>query len=1021
MKKRLIFNLFLGMLLTAVLLGQGVTTSQFAGKVVTVNNLPIPGVEITAVHVPTGTTYSTFTGEDGRFFIPAVRVGGPYRLTAALESFRTEEITGVITRLGETKEMNFTLRMETMDLGEVTVVASDDIISTTRTGATQSVAEEAVEKMPSISRNFSDFTRLVPQVAVAEQFSELAYNVAGKNNRYNNVQIDGAVNNDLFGLTDSGTPGGQTNASPISLDAIQEFQVVIAPYDVRQGGFTGGGINAITRSGTNEFHGSVFWYGRNDSLVGNGPDDYEIQEFKENQFGFRLGGPIVKDTAFFFVNGEFTRRSTPNDYFIDFSGRQGDFNVTEADLQRFISICQGYGFDPGGYGEFTQDQTSNKFFGRFDWNINNQHRLTVRHNFVDADNDALYRSGSVFSLDNSAYTYVNRTNSTVAQLDSVFGEGLYNEFRFNYTRIRDKRDVAALFPLVEVRTSTGASLEAGTDKYSGANALDQDIIELTDDVTFYRGDHTIVIGTHNEFFRFSNLFIRDFTGSYRFGSLNEFEAGRPNRYEYSYSNVEGQPDWRAEFWVAQLGFYVGDTWNLRPNFSLTYGLRLDVPIVMDTPTANPAVQEEFGVRTDVMPSGNIQWSPRMGFNWSVTEAANTIVRGGLGIFSGRVPYVWISNQFSNTGIEFTRLYVSGTSRTPDFSPDWQNQPTSGFPASKNEIDVTDEDFTYPQVLRWDMGFDRELPWGFKATVESIYSKNINEILYQNLNLVRTGSLFDGRNVYSQQTSEYSDIIYLTNTSKGYQYNLSFQLQNYFPKGWVSGSYTYGISKDVNSGTSSQARSNFQYNHISFDPNNPALTYANNDVRHRIAIGGSYTFDYFKDFPTTISAFYNGRSGRPFNYRYYNDVNGDGSYYNDLIYVPLDENDIILTGGTWDDLNAYINSDPALRDARGSILERNAAREPWYHRMDIRLLQEFKLPGSDEHKIQFSWDIINFLNLLNSEWGTYEYGYYRGLSPLTYQGIDSATGKPKMSFYNSTLSLSQLGSRWQMQFGLRYLF
>jgi len=1019
MRKWLWLNLMFWVLLPTAIIAQGVTTSEFSGTVVTVNNLPIPGVEITAVHLPTGTTFTALARDDGRFNIPAVKPGGPYRITAVLESFRSEEISNVFVRLGENKTLAFTLRLETVDLGEVTVVASDDIISTTRTGASQSVTEGVIQNMPSISRNFADFARLVPQVNIAENFSDQAYAVAGKNNRYNNVQIDGAVNNDLFGLSDSGTPGGSTGTTPISLDAIQEFQIVIAPYDVRQGGFTGGGINAITRSGSNDFHGSVFYYGRNQSMVGVGPSDYDFAEFSEKQMGFRLGGPIVKDKAFFFVNGEFTRKNQPSDYFIDGSGVSGDIPIPIEDVQRFQQICQGYGFDAGDYGQWTANTTSNKFFGRVDWNINAMHRLIGRYNFVDADHDAIYRSSSTFSLSNSEYTYVNRTDSFVVQLDSAFGENWFNEARFNYTRIRDHRDVPPRFPNVNVYVA-GKTLACGTDKYSGANGLDQDLIEITDNVTFYKGKHTLVIGTHNEFFDFSNLFIRDFTGTYRFSNLDDFEAGDANRYEYSFSNDPNNPYWEAKFGVAQLGFYVGDTWNVLPNFNITFGLRLDVPLILDTPTANPAVYESFGIRTDQVASGNLLWSPRFGFNWSVTEEANTVIRGGLGIFSGRTPYVWISNQFSNTGIEFTRLYITG-SQVPQFEPDPFNQPKEGFTASTNEIDLIDKEFTYPQVLRFDLALDRELPWGFKFTVESIYSKNVNEILYQNINLQQDDTMFDGRPVYDRVDSAYNEVIYLTNTNKGYQYSLSFQLQNYFPNGWVNGSYTWGVSKDVNSGTSSQARSNFYYNHIGGDPNNPPVTCANNDVRHRIALGVSYTLDYFKQFPTTLSMFYNGRSGRPFNYRYYNDVNGDGSYYNDLIWVPASEDDIILTSGSWADLNAYINSDPALNAARGSILKRNEAREPWYNRVDFRLLQDFKLPGSDEHKIQFTMDIFNLLNMFNKDWGVYQYGYYRGLSPLTYRGMDSSTGKPKFSFYQSNLSTSQLSSRWQMQLGLRYVF
>jgi len=1025
MKKQLLCLLFFS-LLPALMFAQSITTAEFSGTVLSNENLPMPGVTIKAVHVPTGTVFTTITRDDGRFNIPAVRVGGPYTVTASLEGFKDETIDSVFVKLGENKQFTFTLNLANVDLGEVTVVATDDVLSLARTGAAQNVTEAAIDNMPSITRNFSDFARLVPQVNISENFSEAAYSVAGRNNRYNNVQIDGAVNNDVFGLADSGSPGGQAGTTPISLDAIQEFQIVLAPYDVRQGGFTGGGINAITRGGTNSFHGSAFFYYRNQDFVGNGPDDTEYGEFSDKQMGFRLGGPIVKDRVFFFVNGEFTRRGQPVDFVIDDSGSSNDFggnSVSVADAERFTQICNSYGYDPGSYGEVSNNRDSNKFFGRGDININKDHRLTVRFNFVDATNDILSRSGGSFGFGNNGYTFANRTYSLVGQLDSIFAGNFANELRINYTAIRDSRDVPSLFPNVSVGVN-GYYLYAGTERYSGANGLDQDIIEITDNVTWFMGKHTLVLGTHNEFFDFGNLFIRDITGTYQFSNLDNFAIGKASRYEYSYSNVAGEPRWWAQFGVAQLGFYVGDTYAIRPNVSLTFGLRMDVPIIGEKPSYNARTEEIFGYRTDEVATGNILWSPRLGFNWDVFQDQKTIVRGGVGIFSGRTPYVWISNQFSNTGIEFTRYDIR--SNVPTFVPDPDNQP-KGFASASNEVDVMDPDFKFPQVVRTDFGVDRELPYGMKATFELLWSKNLSEVLYQNPNLVKSGNdPIDLRPLYkNRKDSTLTDLIYLTNTDAGYQYSLSFQLQKNFGKGaWINGSYTYGEAKDVNSATSSQARSSFQYNHISGDPNAPYLTASNQDIRHRIALGASYTLNFIPVAPTTLSIFYNGRSGRPYSTRYTNDLNGDGSQYNDCIYVPASADEVIVTGGTWDDLNTYISGDPGLNDARGTVVWRNASYEPWYHRVDFRLLQDVNIPKLEGHKFQFSLDIMNFLNLFNSDWGKYEYVYYRGDSPLTNNGVDAATGKQKIGFNRSNqrrYDMDQLLSRWQMQIGFRYIF
>jgi len=1028
MRKTLWIGLLMLLSMPVLVLGQGATTAEFSGIILSSDEMPLPGAEVTAVHVPTGTTYTTISRADGRFNIPAVRVGGPYTVTVTMEGFKTDTANDVYVKLGENKQLSYKLVLANVDLGEVTVVASEAELSTARTGAAHNVSQAAIENMPSISRNFSDFTRLVPQVNISENFSDQAYSVAGKNNRYNNVQIDGAVNNDLFGLADSGSPGGQAGTNPISLDAIQEFQIVIAPYDVRQGGFTGGGINAITRSGTNQWHGSVFYYGRWDALVGKGEDDTPVGEFKEQQYGFRLGGPIMKDKFFFFVNGEITRRSQPNDYLIDDSGNSNDWGgaaVSLADVQRFLDICAGYGYDPGGYGEYTARRDSNKFFGRADFNINDKHRLTARFNWVDALSDILSRAGNSFSFGNAGYTMENDTYSTVGQLDSVIGDNMANEFRINYTIIRDARATPGdRFPNVSVSVN-GYTMVAGTERYSTANSLDQDVLEITDNLSFFLGKHTLVIGTHNEIFDFSNVFIRDNFGTYRFSNLNNFEAGLANRYELSFSNIASEPRWAAEFGVAQLGFYIGDTYQMRPNLNLTFGLRMDVPIIGDEPSYNELVEDVFGIDTREMASGNILWSPRLGFNWDMAGDGKSLLRGGVGVFSGRTPYVWISNQFGNTGIEFTRYYVTGSS-VPAFVADPDNQP-KGFAVQTSEINVMDKDFLFPQVARINLAYDRELPWGLKGTVEGIFTQNISDVLIQNINLVQTANdAWDRRAYYGgRRSSAFSDVIYLKNTNEGFQYSLSFSLQRRLPNnGFIQGAYNYGGAQDVNSGSSSQARSNFQYNHIGIDANRPSLTASNQDIRHRIGIGVSYVLDLLKKHPTTLTVFYNGRSGRAYSSRFYDDENNDGSLYNDLIYVPRSEDEIILTGGTWADLNAYIEGDEGLSKYRGQIIPRNASYEPWYHRADFRLLQDFSIPGLEGHKLQFSWDIQNFLNLFNSSWGKYQYVYYRGDAPMSYGGVDSATGKPKYAFlktgtnrYDTDIMLS----RWQMQFGIRYIF
>ncbi|HUU05262.1 MAG TPA: TonB-dependent receptor [Patescibacteria group bacterium] len=1038
MKRTLFAVLLCCLILPGLIMAQGMTTSAFSGLVTDSDGNPIVGATITALHRPTGTVFTAVSRQDGLFNIPAVKVGGPYTVTVSMEPFKTQEMSGITLKLGENRSLNFSMSLETIEEA-IIVTAANPIISESRTGAAQNVSTAVIESMPSIGRSFDDFARMAPQV---DPRGGGAYSAAGKSNKYNNIQIDGAVNNDLFGLSGSGTPGLTT---PISLDAVQEFQLVIAPYDVRHGGFTGASLNAITRSGTNMFAGSAYYFGRNQDFVGKGPDQKAYGEFTEKQYGFRVGGPVIKDKLFFFLSGEMGDNKVPTNYVIDDSGSSNDFggsSVTKADADRFVSILKNtYGYDPGGYGEGYKDviQDNSKIFLRLDYNISDKHRLTVRHNYISGsrDNNPSKASSTVFPFADVYYELTNKTNSTVAQLNSTLGNNLFNELIVNYTTIRDSRATGdTIFPQVNVTVGGSYKLTAGTEQYSGANSLDQDIIELTDNLTWYKGKHTFTVGTHNEFFNFANVYIRNYYGYWEFASLDDFEIGKSSRFYHDFYSSDPKAKWAAKFGVAQLGAYAGDNWAVMPNLTLTLGLRLDVPIINDIPAANPLVETVFGIKTDQAASGNLLFSPRVGFNWDVNSDKKTQVRGGIGIFSGRTPYVWISNQYSNTGLEFTRFDL----RNPTFAfvPDAFNQPESGpgLKAGTSEVDIIDKNFTYPQVLRTNLAVDHELPMGIIGTVEFIYSKNVNEILYQNKNLQATGATAaGGRILYNRDVStSFTDVIYLTNTNKGYQYSLSVQLQKSFNKNsWANFSYSYGQAKDVNSGTSSQASSNFAYNPIRFDPNDPELTWSNYDVRHRIGAAVSYTFNFLKNAPTSIGLFYGARSGRPYSttYNYY-DANGDRAAGNDLVYVPASMDEVIMVdyrgnvlpdqASAWNDLNTYIDEDPGLSDYRGQIVPRNSSREPWNHGLDARIAQDIPVPGLKDHRLQLTLDIVNVLNIFNSDWGKLQYVSNQNDVPWTLTGIDAATGKQKVNFApRDRFVLSQLGSRWQMQLGLRYSF
>ena len=1053
-KRYSILSFFLLITVTTILFqgnifAQGVTTSAMNGMVYDGKGEALPGANIIAVHVPSGTQYGTTSRVDGKYNLNGLRPGGPYTVTVSFVGYKPQQTEVPSLQLGQNLKVDFTLFEEAVSLGDITVIGEkNSILSSSRTGATQNVTARDLELVPSIGKNFVDIAKLSPQA------NGNSSSIAGRNNRYNNIQIDGTQYNDLFGLGSTGAPGGQTGTNPISLDAIQEFQVIVAPYDVRYGSFTGGGINAITRSGTNKWTGSIFGYGRNQSLVGKGKfivdnpntavDEQKYPDFKEYAVGFRLGGPIVKDKLFFFANGEITRKDQPLSNISLSTGPA----TTRALGDQFANILKSKGMDAGTYEAWTVEQPSEKLFFRLDLNQSENHKITLRHNVVTAYQDILAsRNANNFLVFNTlAYRIRNITNSTVLQINSTFGNNMTNELILGYTSIRDRRaGISEKRPEVRV-LKEAVTLVAGPDRFSSANELDQDVLEFSDNFSAYLGNHVITVGTHNEFFNFRNLFIRSFYGYYEFNTLNDLQNNTPSYYQRVFSRT-GEEKPAARFSVNQLGFYVQDEWTVMPTFKLTLGVRMDVPFMPTKPDYNPLVSENFpGISTSEVPSGNVLFSPRLGFNWDIFGNRTTQLRGGVGIFTGRIPYVWMSNNYGNTGTLIAEVNQA-TGGNVGFSVDPFNQPGVGSPGTgpasfKSEIDLVDPDFKWPQLLRANLGVDQQLPWDIIGTVDLMYSKSINDLIYEKLNLNPsttqiTGEAgrprFGGTNSYGNR---YFDVLLLKNTKEGYQYNFSVQLQRSVPLGLsFNMAYTYGVSKDVNSVLSSQAQSQIRYNPISVNPNTPPLTTSSFDLGHRGFAAVSYTYEFFANSPTTISFFYNIQSGRPFSFTINGDVNNDGLNGNDLFYVPKDKNDIVLgtvnnngvvtpaAPSMYDDLFAFIDNNEYLSSHKGQMTERNATRAPWNDNLDMRITQALGIPGIGRFEVSF--DIQNVLNLINSKWGWFQTTPQDTYTILNYRGIETATGKAVYTFAkpanNTAWSPSDLLSRWQMQLGVRYSF
>ncbi|WP_276090549.1 TonB-dependent receptor [Pedobacter sp. JY14-1] len=1047
MKKSLLLRIVVLVMVFAGIVPQAiaqVTTSAING-VVTDNRGALPGASIKAVHEPTGTVYGVVTNAEGRFAIANMRVGGPYTVTISYVGFQPETLTDIRLKLGESFPINVKLGENGEQLQEVVIAGrKNPIFNSKKTGAATNISKEQIESLPTLSRSLSDYYRLTPQ--------SNGNSFGGANPRFNNITIDGAVNNDVFAASSTAiTPGSGANTQPISLDAIQEIQVVLAPYDITYGNFTGAGINAITRSGTNKVEGSAYVFGRNQNTVGKQPNGVKSPDFTDYQYGFRLGGPIVKDKLFFFVNGELGRKKAPTTLG---AGEPGAL-LTVAQAQEIADFVKTkYGYDVGGITAEPTLTQNDKIFARLDWNINSKNQLMVRHNYIKAFDDVFSRSATNFKFGNNGGRNNSKQNITVMELRSKFNESLSNNLLVGYTTVRDARSTfGALFPHVQINNINGSStnqVNFGSERSSTANQLDQNILEITDNFKIFTGNHTFTVGTHNEFFKFRNLFVNNRYGYWTFNSLADFMADKPLTGEATYP-ITSNPG-EARFSAAQLSFYGQDEIQVSPEFKLTAGMRVDVPIFRDKPERNPLAETAFGYRTDITPKSRPLVSPRIGFNYDVFGDKSVQLRGGSGIFTGRVPFVWLSNQFTNNGV----LFGTVNQRTPPpvkFIPDPNEQQNIGSSTVKTyELNLIDQNFRLPQTFRSNLATDIKVPGGIVATLEAIYNQYLNSIDYADINIKGvTGTLNpslsggnDNRPTYGGKVnSTVTNALLLSNTSKGYSYTLTAQLQKSFLFGLdASIAYTYGEAKEKNSGASSTARSNWQFNQIVTNPNYSQVSYSKFDIRNRLVGSLNYGVRYGKNrlFGTSLGIFYSGRSGEANTYLYNGDLNGDGANQNDLIYIPRNASEIKLvtipavTGNNpspaispeaqWNALNAYIENDSYLRSRRGKYAERFGARGPWEHSFDARLLQDIGgLIKGTSNKLQLSVDVFNVGNLINKKWGrAYTIGNSNGATTLiNYSSSNGGGFTFRAPADNTIYSVDQVRSRWAAQFGVRYLF
>jgi len=1107
-----------------------VTTSSIVGTVKQQNGEAVAGVTITAIHGPSGTKYQTTTTKSGSFTLPGLRSGGPYTVSFQSTGLQAQNISDVTLTLGDAYNINLVMKPATTTLTEI-VVSGGKAAANQKTGGSTNVGQRQIVTLPTINRSITDFTRLTPQAN--------GNSIGGRDGRYNNVTVDGANLNNNFGLSTDPLPGGGSN--PISMDAIEEISVNVSPFDVRQSNFTGANIAAVTKSGTNTFKGTAYTYYKDVSLVGTRVGDLRLtnSDSKTNIWGGSIGGPIIKNKLFFFVNGEYEKILVPPaTSYVPTGGTAAGSqtsNVSADSLNKFSNYLKSaYGYETGGYVQPNFGKSNYKVIGRLDWNINTVHKLTLKYNQFENNNDVAVNSTSVpnsansgtntwtsvarlgasaYSFANSNYAFKDVVKNTAVELNSNWNGKFSNQLIGTITNIRDTRTTnSALFPFIDIignplvsgaSYATGARnnyMSAGKEPYSNNNDVKNDIYNVTDNFSIYAGKHTITLGAAYEQQYVGNQFMAASQSYYTYGSLADFmnPAAHPIAFALTYSLIPGNSaPYSAELKIAQGSAYAQDEFAVTPNFKLSYGLRLDKPIYPTQPPENPSITaltfpdkdgNPTNYSTGMWPKATVYFSPRVNMRWDVDGDKKMIIRGGTGIYTGKIPFVYLTNMPTNSGVvQFGALANAAQLSQITFSANptqWQSlfttpaatPPTGGFV-------LVDKNYKFPQVWRTNLGFDQKYSHGWTLSVDAIYTKDLNATVMRNANEIAPTSTVNlggsTRPSFTNTTTStrrlynaYSNAIVLENNKKGGGFSFTAQVSKSFAKGFYGSlSYTYSEALDVTANPGSTASSTWSGNATSGTQNTKELSYSQFSTPHRILGVFSYRKEYLKHLATTISLFYEGSQApgalsgsQRISYTYgaaasttaaplpsgfsgTADINYDGNS-SDLMYIPKNASEITFTplavttsAGTVvytaqqqsDAFFKFVAQDKYLSKHMGQVAERNGGKYPFYHKVDVKILQDlFTNIGKHKNTIQFSVDCTNFLNLLNKDWGLRD--FFPTSTPLR-AAKNATTGAViyQLATYTpngtttpilvdkSFIRSTSTSSTWAMQFGLRYIF
>lgn len=1076
--EKFVYSLLLSAFASVPSLAQ-ITSSAISGKVIDSKNENLIGSTVVAINGSTGAKYITIVNADGRYTIPNMSSGGPYKVTVSFVGYRTIEQADVFLNLGITSKIDFTLQEESTSLSEVVVTGERAV--EVKTGAVTNISKDQLQQLPTLARGITDFTRLTPQAS--------NNSFAGTNFRYNNISIDGAINNDAIGFSPSlggvgGTanmPGSSTRTNPISLDAIQEVSVQIAPYDVKLGNFTGGTINAVTRSGTNDVTGSVYFFGRNSALTGpnNAGDGSSIpSNYQDYQTGFRIGFPIIKNKLFLFTNMEIARRTEPVFYGVGSGGL-----IDEATAQSIITTLKNLpvstlnptgGYDPGTYKDYSIFANSNKFFVRLDYSINDKHKLTIRNNTIGSDATNLERAANLFKFSSQDFTQYNNLSTTVAELKSNFNSKFSNNLIVGYTDIKDYRTPqGTIFPQIQINNVNGGTVLLGTDREASVFNMRQKTLEITNNFNIYLGKHALTIGTHNELYNIQYGFVNSWNGRYDFNGLTNFSNYTASRVRAFYnlsdnslSNNYNTPG--AVFDVNMYSAYIQDEWSITDRLKLSPGIRFDMAQLPVNPQTSPQTLDatlntdsNFGKTYTYQPInqttnnllGQVLFSPRLGFNYDVKGDGSLIVRGGTGAFTGRIPFAWLGYAYYNNGITYGAFDLNPPTTAQFNINRFPTDPTqfATYNSGRKQVDLVANNFKMPQVWRTSIATDIKLPSDYKLTLEAIYTQVINDVKFQMVNLrddvkysvldvnqqqpiYQTGTNSAGVANTRRINDSFSNAHQLSNTDKGYRYQLTAQIQKNYKFGLnVMAAYTYGQSYDISNGIRNSMESNWQLNQ-SLVANNPSLAHSNFDIRSRIVSSIGYTKNWSEQNTTRLSLLFTSQSGSPFTYTYGSDVTGSGQQISlayvpkpgEVTFVPSNAQDTRTPATIQQQFEDFVNGDDYLSKRRGNFTERNEGRTPWNTNLDLRVMHDFHFKaGSKLHTLQLTFDIINFTNLLNKEWGR-SYFVPNTLNQSANVGwapVGSILTSTTYTFTKpqATYSIDQLASRWQGQLGIRYIF